>query len=234
MRVHLVTAHPEPRSFCAAMARRAAAALEGDGHAVEVSDLYAMGWNPVTSAADFGERRDPDYLNYSLEQRHGWETGTIAPDVRAELERLLRADLLLLVFPVFWFSVPAIMKGWIDRVLVSGATYGGRRFYDRGPLRGKRAAVAFSLGGREHMFGEGAVHGHLQDMLRPLLRGTLQYTGMDVLPPFAAWHVPYVDDAARRAYLGQLEAWVLGLALAEPLPAPSLDGYDGAMRPKAP
>lgn len=234
MRVHLVAAHPEPKSFCAAMARRAAEMLAGEGHAVEVSDLYAMGWNPVASATDFGERRDPGYLSYALEQRHGWETGTIAADVRGELERLLRADLLLLVFPLFWFSVPAIMKGWIDRVLLSGPTYGGRRFYDRGPLKGKRAAVALSLGGREHMFGEGAVHGPLEDMLRPLLRGTLHYTGMDVLPPFVAWHVPYVDEATRAGYLEGLEGWLRGLGTAEPLRFPGLDGFDERMRPKTP
>jgi NAD(P)H dehydrogenase (quinone) len=232
MRVHLVTAHPEPKSFCAAMARRATEALEAGGHAVEVSDLYAMRWNPVASAADFGERRDPGYLTYALEQRHGWETGSIAPDVRGELERLLRADLLLLVFPLFWFSVPAIMKGWIDRVLVSGATYGGRRFYDRGPLKGKRAAVALTLGGREHMFGPGAVHGPLDDMLRPLLRGTLHYTGMDVLPPFVAWHVPYVDDAARRGYLERLDGWIGELERSEPLRFPGLDGFNERMRPR--
>lgn len=232
MRVHLVAAHPEPRSFCAAMARSAVEALTAEGHAVEVSDLHAMDWNPVASAADFGERRDPDYLTYALEQRHGWETGTLAPDVRDELERLLRADMLLLVFPLFWFSVPAILKGWIDRVLISGVTYGGKRFYDRGPLRGKRAAVALTLGGREHMFGEGAVHGPIEDMLRPLLRGTLHYTGMDVLPPYAAWHVPYVADEVRRRYLDEFAAWLRGLGTAEPLRFPRLDRFDDQLRPK--
>ena len=99
-----------------------------------------------------------------------------------ELDKLLWADLLILNFPLFWCSVPAMLKGWIDRVLVSGTCYGGLRFYDRGGLAGKRALLSFSLGGQQHMFAdEAAVHGAWEPMLRPLQRGTLAYVGMQVL-----------------------------------------------------
>ncbi|HEX4870310.1 MAG TPA: NAD(P)H-dependent oxidoreductase, partial [Moraxellaceae bacterium] len=120
MNVLIVHAHPEPRSFTASMLHTAVADLTAAGHQVEVSDLYAMDWNPVASADDFGSRKNPDYLVYALEQRHAYEAGTIAPDIAAELEKLKRADLLILNFPVYWFSVPAMLKGWIDRVLISG------------------------------------------------------------------------------------------------------------------
>ena len=151
----------------------------------------------VASAADFGSRKNGDYLVYALEQRHGYETGTLAPDIAAEIEKLKKADLLILNFPVYWFSVPAMLKGWIDRVLVSGLCYGGMRFYDQGGLRGKKAALSFTLGGRPHMFGPDAIHGELDMLLRPLLRGTLAYVGMDVLPFFAGYHVPYLKPEAR-------------------------------------
>ena len=105
---------------------------------------------------------------------------------------------------MFWFSTPAILKGWLDRVLVSGAVYGGKRFYDRGGLSGKRALVSVTLGGQEHMFGENGIHGPLPGMLRHLLQGTLGYTGMGVLEPFVGWHIPYVSDDERRLVL---EAW---------------------------
>lgn len=155
-------------------------------------DLYAMNWNPVASAADFGgDRAKDDYLVYALEQRNGVSTQTIAPDIQRELDKLMDCDLLVLNFPIYWFSVPAIMKGWFDRVIVSGLCYGGGvRFYDRGGLRGKRVYTAATLGGQPHMFGENAVHGPMNTMLSPLLRGTLGYTGMEVLDPFLAWHVP--------------------------------------------
>ena len=164
---------------------------------MQVSDLYAMNWNPVASAADFAERADPDYLVYALEQRESVKRQSLAADIQAELDKLLWADLLILNFPIYWFSVPAILKGWFDRVLVSGVCYGGKRFYDQGGLAGKKALVSLTLGGRQHMFGEGAIHGPLEDMRRPILRGTLAYVGMQVLEPFVARHVPYISEEAR-------------------------------------
>ena len=137
---------------------------------------------------------------YALEQRLGVKKQSIAADIQGELDKLLWADLLILNFPIFWFSAPAMIKGWIDRVLVSGVCYGGKRFYDQGGLAGKRALVTVTLGGREHMFGEGAIHGPLEEMLRPILRGTLAYVGFEVLAPFVAWHVPYISTQARQDF----------------------------------
>lgn len=232
MNVLIVHAHPEPASFCAAMKDLAAATLSEAGHQVRVSDLYAMGWNPVASAADFQARRDADYLVYALEQRHAHEQGALAADIAAELDKLLWADLLILNFPLYWCSLPAMLKGWIDRVLVSGVCYGGLRFYDRGGLAGKRALLSFSLGGQAHMFaGEAAVHGELQTMLRPLLRGTLGYVGFQVLPPFAAYHVPYVDQAARGEILAAYRRHLLDLEQLQPLAMPSLDDFDRRLNP---
>ncbi|BAO62110.1 NAD(P)H dehydrogenase [Pseudomonas protegens Cab57] len=231
MNVLIVHAHPEPQSFTAALRDQARSTLEAQGHQVQVSDLYAMNWNPVASAADFASRDNPDYLVYALEQRLGVKNQSIALDIQAELDKLLWADLLILNFPVFWFSVPAMLKGWIDRVLVSGVCYGGKRFYDQGGLAGKKALVTLTLGGREHMFGEGAIHGPLQDMLRPLLRGTLAYVGYDVLEPFVAWHVPYISQEAREAFLHSYRQRLQHLADDQPLVFPRLDQFDEALYP---
>ncbi|MDZ5460103.1 NAD(P)H-dependent oxidoreductase [Azohydromonas lata] len=231
MNVLIVHAHPEPKSFCAAMCLQATQQLRLQGHQVRVSDLYAMKFNPVAGAEDFGERCNPDYLVYALEQRHGQERGTLAADIRAEIAKLLWCDLLILNFPVFWFSTPAILKGWIDRVLVSGLVYGGKRFYDRGGLAGKRAMLAVTLGGQPHMFGPQGIHGPLEDMLGHLLRGTLAYTGMTVLPPFVAWHVPYVTAQARARILQDYREALLTLDARAPLPFPNLDDYDDRLMP---
>ncbi|MFO3674907.1 NAD(P)H-dependent oxidoreductase [Pseudomonas protegens] len=231
MNVLIVHAHPEPQSFTAALRDQARSTLEAQGHQVQVSDLYAMNWNPVASAADFASRDNPDYLVYALEQRLGVKNQSIAADIQAELDKLLWADLLILNFPMFWFSVPAMLKGWIDRVLVSGVCYGGKRFYDQGGLAGKKALVTLTLGGREHMFGEGAIHGPLQDILRPLLRGTLAYVGYDVLEPFVAWHVPYISQEAREAFLHSYRQRLQHLADDQPLVFPRLDQFDEALYP---
>ncbi len=231
MNVLIVHAHPEPQSFTAALRDQAVATLQGQGHQVQVSDLYAMDWNPVASAEDFNERENPDYLVYALEQRVGAKQQTLAADIQGELDKLLWADLLILNFPIYWFSAPAMLKGWIDRVLVSGICYGGKRFYDQGGLAGKRALVTVTLGGREHMFGEGAIHGPLEDMLRPILRGTLAYVGLQVLPPFVAWHVPYISQEARLEFLESYQQRLQHLSDDVPLEFPRLAQFDDKLYP---
>jgi NAD(P)H dehydrogenase (quinone) len=230
MNIFIVHAHPEPQSFSSSMAWTATEVLRAQGHEVLVSDLHAMQFNPVASAADFGQRKNPNYLVYALEQRHNWEKGTLAPDIQEEIGKLLWCDLLILNFPVYWFSVPAILKGWIDRVLVSGLVYGGKRFYDQGGLKGKRAALSMTIGGQPHMLEAGGVHGPLEDMLRPLQRGTLAYTGLDVLPPFVGWHVPYIGDEARADLMRDYRSYLEHLHDSTPMSFPKLDQFDDKLR----
>lgn len=231
MNVFIVHAHPEPKSFSAALCSAATEELRLAGHDVRVSDLYACRFNPVASDADFAVRRNPQYLNYALEQRNAQETHSTASDIQAELAKLLWCDLLILNFPVFWCGPPAIMKGWFDRVLLSGAVYGGRRFYDRGGLTGKRALVTATIGGQEHMFERGGIHGPIDEMLRPVLQGTLAYIGMSVLEPFVAWHVPYITSDARVDMLQKYRQQLARIESRRQLSYPSLDDFDGQMRP---
>lgn len=234
-RALIVHAHSEANSFTAAMRDVVRAELGAAGWTLDESDLYAMKFNPVLSPADFGTRRNAEHLTYALEQRHGHDTGTLAPDIQAEVDKVLAADLLVFTFPVFWFSVPAILKGWIDRVFISGPFYGGRRIYDAGGLTGKRALAAFSLGGREHMFGPGSLHGELETgMLRHFLQGTLGYVGFEVLEPFVAYHAPYLDEAGRKDLLKGLEGHLRRLDDLPRLPMPGLAGFDSTFAPLAP
>lgn len=233
-KVHIVHAHPEPRSFCTAMAHEARRLLELRGDEVSFSDLYALEFDPVARADEFASRADSDYLVYALEQRHALEHDRLAPDVRREVDALLASDTLMLVFPLYWFSVPALIKGWIDRCFLSGALYGGKRIYGRGGMVGKRAVVGVSLGGREHMFGPHGIHGELANgMLRHLLQGTLGYVGYDVLEPFFAWHVPYCSADERAGTLARWRDFVCRLDRQTPIPMPRLEAYDDVFRPLA-
>ncbi|QQN81036.1 NAD(P)H-dependent oxidoreductase [Streptomyces sp. XC 2026] len=99
----LVTAHPDPDSLTHHVARQLASALQP--RAVEVADLHRERFDPRFTQAD---------------RRHYREGGAHAPDVAREHRRLDRATDLVLVFPVYWWSMPALLKGWIDRVFVNG------------------------------------------------------------------------------------------------------------------
>ena len=232
MIAHVVHAHSESDSFVNAMKNVIVGQLREDGHHVTILDLYAKQFNPVASPEDFQARSKTDHLVYALEQRHGFESATLAPDILAELQPVLAADLLVFTFPIYWFGAPAILKGWFDRVMLSGVCYGGKRLYGRGGLTGKRSFVAMSLGGREHMFGPSGLHGELvMGMMRHFFQGTLGYIGASVMEPFVGYHVPYIGDPARVALLEDLREVVADLDHRAILPMPDLARFDEKLAP---
>ena len=206
MKILIVYAHSQPTSFNAALLNTAVETLSAEGHEVKVSDLYAMGFNPVASAADFTERRFPGHLQYDREQKYAVSHHTFSPDIAAEIEKVLWCDLLILQFPLWWYSVPAIMKGWFDRVLVNGLMYGQLGRFNHGGMAGKRAMVSTTTGCFPGMVDEGGVMGHLDVILWHLQYGTLAYTGFDVLEPFVTWSVRYEEDAQRQDYINAYAA----------------------------
>src|SRR5271169_6797345 len=108
MRVHVVFAHPSPASFAAAVRDRVVSALVAQGHDVDELDLYAAGFDPVLTPAEWAAHV----------QGAAHLTGA-----GSEAERLRKADALVLVFPTWWFGLPAILKGWFDRVWAPGVAF---------------------------------------------------------------------------------------------------------------
>lgn len=218
MKVFIVYAHPEPQSFGAALLERAVHTLRAIGHEVIVSDLYAMNFNPVASAGDFKQRRFPAALQYDREQKFASQHGVFADDIQAEIAKLLWCDFLILQFPLWWFSVPAMMKGWIDRAFVNGVAYGaGGRRMDAGGLKGRRAMVATTTGCYPEMVAPDGLLGDLNVNLWHLHHGTLAYAGFKVLPPFAAWSIHYTTHQQRERYLDDYRDRLRALDDIEPM-----------------
>ncbi len=189
MHALIVHAHPEPRSFNGALTRQAVETLTAVGDTVEVSDLYAMKFKAVADADDYTEREDPAYLRIDREQTHAHRVDAVAADVRAEQDKIARADLLILQYPMWWFGMPAILKGWAERVLTRGFAYLPGRKYDTGMLRGKLAMVSVTTGTSADTYQPDGIDGSLLDVLWPVHNGLLRYSGFDVLSPFVA-HTP--------------------------------------------
>ncbi|MBB4066369.1 NAD(P)H-dependent oxidoreductase [Gellertiella hungarica] len=108
MHILLVLAHPLEDSFNAAVARTIRETLEANGHSVDLLDLYREGFDPRLGEA---------------ERRAYMSDGYGAEAVRGEVARLKAADGLILVFPQWWFSFPAILKGFFDRVFAPGVAF---------------------------------------------------------------------------------------------------------------
>ena len=212
LNVLIVYAHPEPKSFNGAMKDAAVATLRGAGHEVIVSDLYAMGFSPITGPGDFeGERADAGFLSIAIEQTKAIETGTLAADIVAEQDKLRRADLVIFQFPVWWFGMPAIMKGWADRVFARGFAYFPGRKYDTGMFKGKIAMVATTTGTSADTYAPDGIDGDILNVLWPVHNGLLRYSGFDVLPPFVAYMPGRVGPGGREAYLSAYQKRLLEL-----------------------
>lgn len=194
----LVHAQPEPSSLTRQLVREATHTLESGGHRVLHSDLYAMDWKAVSDARDFPRRANHQRLSFIEESGHAYATGSQAPDVEAEQRKLALADAVILLFPLWWFGMPAIMKGWIDRVWAQGLAYGYRGAgntyrYGEGGFAGKRALLAVTVGGPELDYSPRGINGPLEQLLFPITHGTLFYSGMQVLPTFAVYGTGRID-----------------------------------------
>lgn len=222
----IVFVHPEPRSFNGAMKNVALETLTGLGWTTEVSDLYAEGFDPVAGPADV-RAYQPSDRPFSLmrAQRLAETTGGYTEQIEREQQRLARADLVIFQFPVWWYSVPAMLKGWFDRVLTYGFAYDDEKLFDDGLLRSKRAMVSLTTGGSADELGADAHRtGTPQDFLRAVQGGTLGFVGMQVLPPFITFAPGGLGDVGRRS---ELVRWRDHLINAISLSEPEHAGVEG-------
>ena len=107
-------------------------------------------------------------------------------------------------FPLWWGGMPAILKGWFDRVLAFGFAYADGKRYDSGYFRGRRGILCVATGGTTERFSPAGVYGPIEQVLYPVHRCMIEYLGLEALDPFIAYGAPRVDDAARQDYL---RAW---------------------------
>ncbi|MBZ5610504.1 MAG: NAD(P)H-dependent oxidoreductase [Acidobacteriia bacterium] len=217
MKTLIVYAHPEPLSFNAAMKNQAVEVLTAAGHQVQVSDLYALKFDPAGGPVDFIERDDASCFRYQREQIHATSSDLFVPQLKAEMDKLVWADLVIFQFPLWWFSLPAILKGWVDRVFAMGFSYTPTERFETGIFRGKRAMLAFTTGGPPASYGPDGKNGDLDVLLRHVQYGMFRFVGMDVLPPFIAYGAARVTPEQRAAYLQAYRERLLQLETIAPL-----------------
>ncbi|MFT4064463.1 NAD(P)H-dependent oxidoreductase [Paraburkholderia sp.] len=233
MNVLIVYAHPEPRSFNGALKNVAVHTLASAGHDVKLSNLYAMQWSPVLGESDFaGERIDTDYLDLAREQEHAFAEGSLCEAIRAEQAKVAWADVLIFQFPFWWFSMPAILKGWVDRVFSRGFAYSAGRKYELGHFKGKRAMLSITTGTASTLYEPNGIDGDMLHVLWPIHNGILAYTGFTVLPPFVAWMPAKVPATIRATYLDEYARRLQNLDRAEPLFFHPWCDYDDTQRLK--
>lgn len=181
MRVYLVLAHPSRKSFTHALADSFAGGLASAGHTHEVEDLYASGFNPVAAAKEVSGWRHP------------------APaDVLAQQTRLTAAQGLALIYPVWWATPPAMLQGWMQRVLTEGFAFEYKKHRAHGLLT-HRAQLIVNVGSRDAAL--------FDNYVRPLI-GVLNYCGIDEVRPLVNWgiHPATPEDVRAQALKAAFEA----------------------------
>jgi len=188
MKACIVFAHEGERSFNHEILNRVTDSCEKNGIDYKVRDLYKMGFKAVFDAEDM----------------RNVEQGQVSSDVEEEQQLLTEADLLVMIYPVWWWTAPAILKGYIDRVFTNGFAFRYEENGPRGLLTGKRAVVFTTTRESEQ---EMQKHGLDQVVKKQIVDGTLSFLGYDVTyRNFAA--VPYVSRSVREQMLAEAASLV--------------------------
>ena len=159
MQTLVIFAHPVRTSFCGAVADALIAGITEGGGSVELADLYREEFNSHLGAADLAQ----------------FQGGAMPEDVQAEQARVDRADAIAFVFPVWWWSFPAILKGWIDRVFSEGWAYSFAPSRSRGLLRDRPVLLLATGGSRESTWRK---YGYDSAMRTQIDLGILGYCGL--------------------------------------------------------
>jgi len=183
MKALFVHCHPEVKSFNRALTDAGMSQLKSQGHDVELSDLYSQQFDPVEKASHYVNRINSSSFEPLAEQRNAFKSDSLSVDVKQEIERLERAELVVFQFPIWWHSVPAMLKGWMDRVFISGGLYTSRMRYDRGYFKGRRAICSVTSGAPEVSFTPKGRAGEVDQILWSF-HYSLYYMGFEVLPPY--------------------------------------------------
>lgn len=237
MKILIVSVHPDPASLTNALSKVASKQLRADGHQVRVSDLYSMGWKSEVDRSDFPSLGADVRLHLPAASGEAFAAGSLTDDVKQEQAKLLWADALIIAFPLWWFSMPAILKGWIDRVYSYGFGYGvgehsdvrwGDR-YGEGVLAGKRAMLIVTAGGWQSHYGQRGINGPIDDLLFPINHGVLHYPGYDVLPSFVVYQADRTDEDRFRAIQATLQERMRTLFTSALIPFRKQNGGDYAI-----
>lgn len=228
MKVLLVHAHHEPKSFSSALFRQAERTLAEIGHEVVTSDLYRQGFDPVSDRRNFRSVRDPGFLKQQAEEQHATEVDGFAPELDAEIRKLEACDLLVFSFPLWWFGMPAILKGWVDRAFPMGRIYGGETFYENGLGKARRRGmVLMTTGGGPDAYDGFGVNPPLDHILSPIHHGVFWFNGFLPLDPFVAWGPARISAEERVGYLERLDERLRRIDEEPPIRLPLLGDFPG-------
>lgn len=181
MKAHIVFAHPNLLSYNGQLRNTAIQSLEAIGWSVSISDLYQIKFKASADEEDFTSLYNTDFFDLQSEQQVASERQTYSADIKREQAFLSEADLIIFQFPLWWYSMPALMKGYIDRVFSYGWAYGSGQ-----ALAGKKVLVSMTTGAPAFAWTENN-RGTIKEIFKHLFVGTFGLCGVESLEPFIVY-----------------------------------------------
>lgn len=182
----VVYAHPNSKSFGKGIVEAVVKASEDKNADVRVRDLYEIGFNPILKPEDF----------------EAFQSGKAPEDIAIEQEHVNWADVITFVYPVWWASFPAMLKGYIDRVFSYGFAYEYVDGVPNGLLKGKKALLLCTTGTPSEIYAATGMH---NSMKQTTDQGIFSFSGLEEVKHAFFGAVPSVTDETRKDYLKQVE-----------------------------
>ncbi|CAB4255444.1 similar to hypothetical protein KNAG_0E00950 [Kazachstania naganishii CBS 8797] [Maudiozyma barnettii] len=187
MKVLIVFAHPEKQSLNHSLLEVTTNYLKEKNHEVKVVDLYAEHWKAGIDQDDFLNHDRGTRLYAMRDSGSAFSAGMLSEDIKEAQAKLEWADLIIFQFPMWWYSMPALMKGWIDRVLTQNFAYAGGKEFKNAPLAGRKAFIISTVGVTEDYYTKGKL-GEIDEVFFPIQHGTFSYAGFKVLPAIIGYN----------------------------------------------
>lgn len=182
----IVFAHPNSKSFGKGIVDAAVKASKEKGANVKVRDLYEIGFDPILKPSDFAT----------------FQRGEVPEDISVEQEHIKWADIITFVYPVWWTSLPAMLKGYVDRVFSYGFAYESVNGAQNGLLKGKKALLFCTTGASQEDYASNGMH---KSMKQTTDQGIFNFSGIEEVKHTFFASVPYVSAETRKDYLEEVE-----------------------------
>ncbi|MDD5613996.1 MAG: NAD(P)H-dependent oxidoreductase [Candidatus Omnitrophica bacterium] len=183
----LIYAHPNPKSFNHAILETLTSRFDKEKRPFQVRDLYKLNFKPSLSSEDF--------ISFS--------SNTAAADIKQEQNLIEQGKTLIFIYPIWWFGMPAILKGYIDRVLSRNFAYGVNEKGPYGLLSNKKVVIINTTGGPKEHYEEGG----LKDILKTTIDvGVFGFCGIKITLHKYFYAVPYIGNESRQNMLKELKA----------------------------
>ena len=205
MKILIVHAHHDPQSFSSALLNQAAISLRAAGNEVVISDLYSMVFNPVIppnmldNQRTCRSRQPSDQTNSNIRHR-------CQHQMSCEIQKLESADGLIFSFPLWWYGMPAILKGWCDRVLQYAHHSKPQLSANRDRVSHKRGKVIVTTGEDTTAWTGCNSQIKLFEILAPIQKGIFEAHGFHPLKPFVVKAIDEIDDKERQNQLANLDS----------------------------